>query len=62
MEFEGGNIDIAFNPDYVIEVLRRIETEKLCLVLKDGSSPGLLKPYEEKSSHQYLNVVMPIRL
>ena len=62
VEFDGGNLDIAFNPDYVLEVLRRIETEKLVLVLKDSSSPGLIKPYEEKSSHQYLNVVMPIRL
>ncbi len=61
-EFDGGTIDIAFNPDFVIEVLRRIETEKLCLVLKDASSPGLLKPYEDKSSHQYLNVIMPIRI
>ncbi|MDZ4861151.1 MAG: DNA polymerase III subunit beta [Candidatus Hydrogenedentes bacterium] len=61
-EFDGGAIDIAFNPDFVIEVLRRIETEKLSLVLKDGSSPGLLKPFEEKSSHQYLNVIMPIRI
>lgn len=62
VEFDGGNIDIAFNPDFVLEVLRRVDSEKLCVVLKDGSSPCLIKPYEEKSSHQYLNVIMPIRI
>lgn len=62
VKFEGGTIDIAFNPDFVLEVLRRIDSEKLAMVLKDASSPGLFKPYEEKSSHQYLNVIMPIRI
>ncbi|GMU90957.1 MAG: DNA polymerase III subunit beta [Candidatus Hydrogenedentota bacterium] len=62
VEFEGGSIDVAFNPDFILEVIRRIETEKLCFILKDGSSPGLIKPYEGKSSHQYMNVIMPIRI
>jgi len=46
----------------VLHVLQRIETEKVCLVLKDGMSPGIVKPYTEAPEDDYVNVVMPIRI
>lgn len=62
VEYEGENVDIAFNPDFVIDVVRHISASKVCLVLKDGMSPGLIKPYTEAPVDNYLNVVMPIRI
>ncbi len=61
-EYTGEPVEIAFNPDFILDVLRRIDNEKVCLVLKDGMSPGVLKPYTEAPLDLYVNVVMPIRI
>lgn len=62
LEYQGAPVEIAFNPDFLLEVLRRIDTEKLCMVLKDAMSPGLVKPYKDGPQDNYLNVIMPIRI
>ncbi|MBI2431636.1 MAG: DNA polymerase III subunit beta [Candidatus Hydrogenedentes bacterium] len=62
VDYAGEKMEIAFNPDFVLEVLRHIDNEKTCLVLKDGMSPGVVKPYTEAPRDQYVNVVMPIRI
>jgi DNA polymerase-3 subunit beta len=61
IDYKGGAIEVAFNPDFILDVLRRIDTEQVSFVLKDASSPGLLKPTDDGTS-VYLNVVMPIRI
>jgi len=62
VEYEGEGVEIAFNPDFVLDILRRIKTEMVCLILKDSANPGILKPYTEASYDNYINVIMPIRL
>ena len=62
VEYPGDLLEIAFNPDFILDALRHIDTEKTCLVLKDGMSPGLLKPFKDKPLDNYLNIVMPIRI
>jgi DNA polymerase-3 subunit beta len=62
IEYNGEQVEIAFNPTFVLDVLRRVDSEKVCLVLKDGMSPGLIKPFTEASEDSYLNVIMPIRI
>lgn len=59
--FEGESIDIAFNPLFILDVLRYIDSNSVCLQLKDGSSPGVIKPYTEAPLDTYINVIMPIR-
>ena len=43
-------------------LVRRIESKKVVLLLKDATSPGLLKPYEHLPDDRYLNVIMPMRV
>ena len=62
VEYDGEEVEVAFNPDFVLEAARRIESEKTCIVLKDGMSPGLLKPFSEAGVDNYLNIIMPIRI
>lgn len=62
IEYDGEVVEIAFNPDFVLDVLRRIQTEQTAVVVKDAMSPGILKPYSEGPSDLYVNVVMPIRI
>ena len=61
VDYSGESLEIAFNPIFVLEVLRYIESENVCLQLKDASSPGVIKPYTEAPVDSYVNVVMPIR-
>ena len=56
--YDGEEIDIVFNPDYLLDALGSIETDRTVLELKDALSPGVLKPYE---SEDYIYVVMPIK-
>jgi DNA polymerase-3 subunit beta len=62
IEYGGDPIEIAFNPEFVLDVLRHIEADKVCLVLKDAMSPGVIKPYSDAPEEDYINVVMPIRI
>jgi DNA polymerase-3 subunit beta len=62
IDYSGDTVEIAFNPDFILDVLRHVDEDKVCLVLKDGGSPGVLKPYTEAPEDRYINVVMPIRM
>ena len=60
--YDGEPVEIAFNPAFILDVLRFIDGEKVCLLLKDTSSPGVIKPYTDAPQDNYINVVMPIRI
>lgn len=62
VEYEGEDMEIAFNPDFILDVLRHVDTGMTSLLLKDTMSPGVLKPYSEAPQDNYVNVVMPIRI
>lgn len=62
VEYDGEKVEIAFNPDFMLDVLRRTESDTICLVFKDSVSPGVLKPFTEAAEDSYINVIMPIRL
>lgn len=63
IEYQGEDLEIAFNPDFVLDVLRQVDTDQTQFVLKDAMSPGVLKPAaDDPVSDSYINVVMPIRI
>ncbi len=62
IEYDGEKIEIAFNPDFLLDILRHVNSEMVCLVFKDAMSPGIVKPYTDAPVENYVNVVMPIRL
>lgn len=62
VEYKGEAVEIAFNPDFVLDVLRRVESGKVCLTLRDAGNPGLLRPHDGEEGETYLNVIMPIRI
>lgn len=57
--FEGEEIVIAFNPQFLIEGVESIETEELVLRLTSPLRPGLLQQAGDES---FSYLVMPIRL
>ena len=53
-------ITIAFNGEYLKEILEKSKTEETKLILKDELSAALILPEEEKSNK--ISLLMPIRL
>lgn len=62
ISYTGESFEVAFNPDFLLDVLRHVDTKTTILSLKDSMSPGILKPMTENSTQHYVNVVMPIRI
>lgn len=59
IEYDGDQVEVGFNPQFVLDVLKVIDEDKVSLELKDPQSSGLLKPFGNES---YLYVIMPVRL
>lgn len=59
IEYDGDPVEIGFNPQFVVDVLKVIDEDKVRLEVKDSQSSGLFKPVDNDN---YLYVVMPVRL
>jgi DNA polymerase-3 subunit beta len=57
IEYSGTPLEIGFNPQYVIDVLRVIKSDSFDLELGDGDRPGMIK-----SGNNFLYIVMPVNL
>lgn len=57
-DYKGDDFSIAFNPQYVIDGLKAIGTEKVWIGLTTPVNPALLEPENEEG---YKYVVMPMR-
>jgi len=55
--YEGGDIEIGFNPVFVTDALRVIKDPEVLLELKASNKPGLIR-----SGQDFLYVVMPVNL
>jgi DNA polymerase-3 subunit beta len=58
-DIDGQNLEIAFNPRYLIEALRVIDEEKVVLKLTTSLSPCIIRGME---SDAYKYLVLPLRL
>ena len=59
VEYKGENVEIGFNPDYILDVLKHVDDESVVFELKDGVSPGLLRPGDD---NRFTYVIMPVKL
>lgn len=55
--YEGGPIEIGFNPSFITDVLKVMEQPEVIMELKASNKPGLIK-----SGNDFLYVVMPVNL
>lgn len=61
VEYEGEEIEVGFNSQYLLDFLMSINGERIRLELKDENSAAILKPdLEEKIKYTY--VVMPMKI
>ncbi len=57
VEYKGKEITIGFNPNYLIDALRVIDTERVHLEVVDAEKPGVIRVGKE-----YIYVVLPMQL
>ena len=61
-EYQGPDLEIGFNAQYLLDFLRAIPQEQVAFELKDQKSAGELRPSGEGVSDLYRYVVMPMRI
>ncbi len=57
VEYSDTPMEIGFNPQFLIDVLRVIKTKEFVLELGDPERPGVIK-----SGNNFLYIVMPVNL
>lgn len=57
---DGNDLEIGFNCRYILEALRAIPTQEVTLELKNGLSPIVFTPCDDKYDFAYM--VLPVRL
>ncbi len=55
-------IKISFRAEYLIDALKRLQSDEVRLWLADAESAGLLEPGESEADQGFLYVCMPIRM
>ena len=55
--YEGAEVNVAFNPDFILDPLRALAQDEVYFEFKDDLSPGVFKTLDN-----FLCVIMPLRL
>lgn len=61
-EYQGPDLEIGFNAQYLLDFLRAIPQDHVAFELKDQKSAGEMKPAGEGVAEHYRYVVMPMRI
>ena len=61
-EYQGPDMEIGFNAQYLLDFLRAIPQERVAFELKDQKSAGEMRPAGDAVADQYRYVVMPMRI
>jgi len=56
-KFDGGDVEIGFNPQFLADALRVVDTDEISLEITAPNRPGLLK-----GGPNFLYVIMPVNL
>jgi len=60
-EYSGTEAEISFNPDFLLDFLRYVQSERISMCFTDMYNPVVFRPCTEAPEDNYLNVVMPVR-
>jgi DNA polymerase III subunit beta len=61
-EYQGPELEIGFNAQYLLDFLRSIPQDGVSFELKDQKSAGEMRPVGDGLAEQYRYVVMPMRI
>jgi DNA polymerase-3 subunit beta len=60
--FDGGELQIAFNAKFMIEMLNAAETPEVVIELSTPTKAGIIKPAEQAENEELIMLVMPLML
>jgi len=55
--YTGKDIEVAFNPNYIMDVLKNLEDQEVMFEVTDSVNPGIIR-----TGSEFLYVIMPMRL
>jgi DNA polymerase-3 subunit beta len=61
-QYDGEDLQIAFNAKFLIEMLNAADTNEVRLELSTPTKAGLIKPSEQAEGEDLLMLVMPLML
>jgi len=61
-EYQGPDLEIGFNAQYLLDFLRVIPQDHVAFELKDQKSAGEMRPAGDGTAEHYRYVVMPMRI
>jgi DNA polymerase-3 subunit beta len=61
-QYDGEDLQIAFNARFLIEMLSATESEEIKMELSTPTRPGILKPLEQNEGEDLLMLLMPLMI
>jgi DNA polymerase-3 subunit beta len=61
-QYDGDNLQIAFNAKFLIEMLNGADTDEINVELSTATKAGIIKPSEQSNGEELLMLVMPLML
>jgi DNA polymerase-3 subunit beta len=60
--FSGEPMDVGYNANYVLDILRTIDAEEIVFLLDRPDNAGLVKPASDGGNVKQLCIIMPLRI
>lgn len=61
-QFKGDPLEIGYNANYVLDILRHVESDEVVFALKDANSAAIVSPRTMEEDEDVMMLIMPIRL
>ncbi len=61
-QYDGEDLQIAFNARFLIEMLNAADSEEVIVELSTPTKPGIIKPTDKNENEELLMLVMPLML
>ncbi|MCH6558850.1 DNA polymerase III subunit beta [candidate division KSB1 bacterium] len=61
-DYNYDDLDVGYNANYLLDILRHLDTDEIILKVKDQISAGIIYPINQKENEDILMLLMPIRL
>jgi DNA polymerase-3 subunit beta len=62
VDYTGPEVTIGFNAKYFLDVINAIDEEEVVLGISGELDPAVLRPGSESAQHNYVAVIMPMRI
>ncbi len=62
VDYKGDDLEIAYNSNYLLDILKHIDTDKALMELSSSEKAGVVRAVSYAENEDYLYLIMPLRL